>query len=146
RRLTRFSRDWSSDVCSSDLTVRVINSGNPARLDAYGFLQLVRQRVHHPQIMSADDDIIRRLNRTDGKAFAVDVNPVGAVEITDLIAGLGLLDNGVVRAYRSIINHDLIAGAAPNGDVFSELVMRNIRAAQLMQNIRHDVSPSYVGV
>src|SRR5690606_39335078 len=28
RRHTRFSRDWSSDVCSSDLTVRVLPSSS----------------------------------------------------------------------------------------------------------------------
>src|SRR5690606_39378043 len=34
RRHTRFSRDWSSDVCSSDLgSARVVSSGNYFRAD-----------------------------------------------------------------------------------------------------------------
>src|SRR5690606_40142747 len=54
RRHTRFSRDWSSDVCSSDLFVRILNdfepygTGNPQPIfysknvyDAGGYTKIV---------------------------------------------------------------------------------------------------------
>src|SRR2546429_2557968 len=43
RRHTRCSRDWSSDVCSSDLTKIMMNVGNPQL--AFDFAQLPNEGV-----------------------------------------------------------------------------------------------------
>src|SRR5690606_40384199 len=61
RRHTRFSRDWSSDVCSSDLPVQnpehslqqVVSVLAPAR-DAQEQVQLCRRRPARPRLRSEE--------------------------------------------------------------------------------------------
>src|SRR5690606_40937931 len=62
RRHTRFSRDWSSDVCSSDLQAR----GCDRERRRY------RQRLaeHHPHLVSSVTLIGRRICAPGGAIFA----------------------------------------------------------------------------
>src|SRR5690606_40678936 len=63
RRHTRFSRDWSSDVCSSDLTEdynpAVLSGGNPAHNE--GILRAKRLVAH------LDDAVLKRGGRRAGR-------------------------------------------------------------------------------
>src|SRR5690606_28113062 len=47
RRHTRFSRDWSSDVCSSDLPAAIGKAGNPPIHIAFGYNML--RCLHKPR-------------------------------------------------------------------------------------------------
>src|SRR5690606_39944396 len=68
RRHTRFSRDWSSDVCSSDLSSQVpttsLAESRPARAGdtrfstrAVGYTDVGRQRTANEDAMLVDDQL-----------------------------------------------------------------------------------------
>src|SRR5215475_15737601 len=67
RRHTRFSRDWSSDVCSSDLdrpaTVEQI-WGQPAIAELRHRLTLAD--APHEMLMLLEEELVRRLRVIDG--------------------------------------------------------------------------------
>src|SRR5690606_40686457 len=62
RRHTRFSRDWSSDVCSSDLFRHKIHQGNPQRLSPCALRGCLLGKLHqrkrqHPALAVLIDQI-----------------------------------------------------------------------------------------
>src|SRR5690606_40968852 len=88
RRHTRFSRDWSSDVCSSDLSTgrafpnfppkakRVIylfQSGGPSQIDLYDYKPFLN-KVHQQEVPDSVFKIGRASCRERGETAAVAVS------------------------------------------------------------------------
>src|SRR5690625_7118797 len=70
--------------------------------------------------------------------FTVHKHAVGAVQITNLVALVGLFNDRMTAADRGIVNHQLIVRATANGQALSQLVMTNAGAIKLMMNVRQD--------
>src|SRR5206468_7076408 len=62
RRHTRSDRDWSSDVCSSDLGLALVSAAI-ALLCVGALTMLVRDRWHPPEIKSAERSEERRVGK-----------------------------------------------------------------------------------
>src|SRR5690606_2828109 len=95
RRHTRFSRDWSSDVCSSDLRdadrdeLAVV--GAAVEVGAFGLHALLGERGHEVRL-----DLGGAL-RTRTGAF-----PVGVVAVVDEVAGVRRADHVEVQVERDV--------------------------------------------
>src|SRR2546429_6339184 len=63
RRHTRCSRDWSSDVCSSDLAGKAIRGQGKARINRQRFLEFVAGLLELPQILKGPPKCVVRLER-----------------------------------------------------------------------------------
>src|SRR5690606_39600492 len=65
---TRFSRDWSSDVCSSDLVYDLIHIGNARPLIFFDvvrrYLQQFYEVTYAVNFTDVDDKLIRRSEET----------------------------------------------------------------------------------
>src|SRR5690606_40515473 len=77
RRHTRFSRDWSSDVCSSDLVAEQINipftigGGITEISDAEALLNAGADKISINSAAVRNPDLIKQLSDAFGKQFVV---------------------------------------------------------------------------
>src|SRR5690606_40726315 len=98
RRHTRFSRDWSSDVCSSDLGERVL--GSSAAADYRWAVGELRSALA-PLLASAAIDAIRVVRRADGRVLLDSTGEtLGRMvpEVLDALAGGRVVDGPRVAA------------------------------------------------
>src|SRR5690606_715265 len=76
---TRFSRDWSSDVCSSDLR----GAARVFALDAVASRLALAERFGAVAVNVADGDAVARVReRTDGRGVDCVIEAVGSPEAT----------------------------------------------------------------
>src|SRR5207302_7418245 len=95
-RHTRFSRDWSSDVCSSDLFSTAI-------CDATG--EMVGQGVTLPNQLGAIPDAVASIFRT----FPDDLDPGDIIILNDPFAGgTHLPDIYVIRSEERRVGEELV--------------------------------------
>src|SRR5207302_7575688 len=66
RRHTRFSRDWSSDVCSSDLAIRASSGAQPCFCLCLGFSQITITRLLRLTILH-----FSQMRLTDARTFTL---------------------------------------------------------------------------
>src|SRR5438105_10876882 len=99
RRHTRSTRDWSSDVCSSDLRLRPLATARLTTL-ATASLKASRDVVSGPVHFHLDASNAEPIAGRDGRlpnSFVVDVSPVRAREVDDF-EGIVARRNAAVQA------------------------------------------------
>src|SRR5690606_40121906 len=105
RRHTRFSRDWSSDVCSSDLTPTILVNADPAYLGA----------PHRPTVALHSDArlgleaLAAELGETRSMWITEDVNRI-RTRCAAQIAELGEISEWVGALRDGMADDDILVG------------------------------------
>ena len=111
----RSSRRRSNPSCQEELASASTMIWSPAMTRGSGRRRSrVRQLDHHGDFAELNDVARVQLPLAGAEADAVDVGAVGAFQVADPPAGVGLADLGVAAADGAVVQHDL-QGAEPAG-------------------------------
>src|SRR5882757_10233877 len=112
RRHTRYWRDWSSDVCSSDL--KGVNASNTSFIGEHTYYTRGGQRIHFAWITNSGSlssvtsiishELVESATDPEGSAWlgvAGTCNQGGWCEIADVCSSVSQLDGVTVQSYWS---------------------------------------------